>query len=196
MRPVAAGVLMAWFLLMTWCTSATADGGTLRLSAKQGAYQISVFTAPTPFRAGPVDISVLVQDSLTGEPVPVARVIVRMSKSGQPALEYPATAQAATNKLFRAALFELPEPGRWDMQVRVEGSRGLAEFAGELEAAQPLPRWREIWPWFSWPLLVIALFGLHQVFARTEHRQSGLPPRGRGDRVVPTILKIPAKSVE
>jgi len=166
MRPVAVGVLLACVFLGTWCTLAGADGGTIRLSSKQSGYQITVFTAPTPIRAGPVDISVLVQDSLTGEPMTHMRVTVRMSKPGQLALEYPATTAAATNKLFLAAQFELPEPGRWDLQVRVEGSHGPAEIAGELEAAEPLPRWREIWPWFGWPALAIALFGIHQILKR------------------------------
>ncbi len=169
MRPVVVGVLLAWLLLGTWCALAGADGGTMRLSSKQSGYQITVFTAPTPFRAGPVDISVLVQDSLTGEPMTGARVTVRMSKVDQFALEYPASTQAATNKLFQAAQFELPEPGRWGMQVRVEGSHGRAEIAGEVEAASPLPRWREIWPWFGWPALVIALFGIHQILKRPGH---------------------------
>src|SRR5208337_4324032 len=142
MRPVAVGVLFTWVLLETWCTLADADGGSLRLSGTQSGYRITVFTAPTPFRAGWVDISVLVQDSLTGEPMTGARVTVRMSKLGQLPLDYPATAEAATNKLFRAAQFELPEPGRWDMQVRVEGSHGPAVIAGEVEAAKPLPRRR------------------------------------------------------
>ena len=120
MRTVAAGVLFAWLFLGTWCTQAGADGGTIRLSSQQSGYQITVFTAPTPFRAGPVDISVLVQDSSTGEPMTAARVTVRISKPGQLALEYPATTAAATNKLFQAAQFELPEPGRWDLQVRLK----------------------------------------------------------------------------
>ena len=121
MRSMIGSVIFGWLFLGTWCAPASADGGSLRLSGKKGGYQITVFTAPTPFRAGPVDISVLVQDASTGDLVTQARVIVRMTKSGRPALEYPATTEAATNKLFRAAQFELPEPGRWEMQVEVEG---------------------------------------------------------------------------
>ncbi len=186
MRPVAVGVLFTWVLLETWCTLAGADGGSLRLSGTQSGCRITVFTAPTPFRAGPVDISVLVQDSLTGEPMTGARVTVRMSKLGQIALEYPATTQAATNKLFRAAQFELPEPGRWDMQVMVEGSQGPAEIAGEVEAAEPLPRWREIWPWFGWPALAIALFGIHQILKRPGRGKAGMLLDGRARSSVAT----------
>lgn len=105
------------------------------------------------------------------------KVTVRMTKPGRLALEYPATTEAATNKLFRAAQFELPEPGRWALEVEVQGSHGLAVIGGELEAAEPLPRWRELWPWISWPALAIALFAIHQFFARRP-RMTGCSPKG------------------
>ncbi|SRR6266851_5068169 len=143
-----------------------ADGGTIRLSEKRDGFLITVFTAPAPFRAGPVDISMLVQDASTEELVPQAQVTVRMTKPGQLALEHPATREAATNKLLYAAQFELPEPGRWQLEVEVEAVHRLAVIRGELEAAAPLPRWRELWPWIGWPALAIALFGIHQVLAR------------------------------
>ncbi len=185
-RPLAGSVILGWLFLGTWCAPACGDGGTMRMSVKSGGYLITVFTAPAPFRAGPVDISVLVQDALTGELVPQTRVTVRLTKpplsiSPQPpgeierevALEYPATREAATNKLLHAAQFELPEPGRWQWEVQVEGVHGLAVIGGELEAAPPLPRWRELWPWIGWPVLAIALFAIHQVLAR---RRSGVHP--------------------
>ena len=161
MRPVIGGVIVGWLFLGTWCAPARADGGSMRLSEEKGGYRISVFTAPTPFRAGAVDISALVQDASTGDPMTPVKVTVRMTKPGRPALEYPATTEAATNKLFRAAQFELPEPGRWEVQVQVEGLNGLAVLDGEVEAAEPLPRWRELWLWIAWPALAIALFGIH-----------------------------------
>jgi hypothetical protein len=163
MRTMLAGVIVGWLLLGTWCAPVSADGGSLRLSGKRGGYQITVFTAPTPFRAGAVDISALVLDASTGDPVTDVRVNVRMTKSGRFALENPATTAAATNKLFRAAQFELPEPGRWELQVQVEGSRGLAVIGGEVEAAEPLPRWQEMWPWICWPALAVALFSIYHI---------------------------------
>jgi hypothetical protein len=141
----------------------------LRFSEVQGEYRISVFTAPKPFRKGPVDISVLVQDRGTGELMASARVTVWMTKPGQPVLEYPATADAATNKLFRAAKFELPAPGRWHWRVEVEGSHGRAVAGGDVEAAGELPEWRELCLWISWPVVVIVLFGIHQLLVRRKH---------------------------
>ena len=105
------------------------------------------------------------------------KVTIRMTKPGRLALEYPATTEAATNKLFRAAQFELPESGRWALEVEVQGSHGLAAIGGELDAAEPLPRWRELWPWISWPALAIALFGIHQFFARRT-RMTGCSQKG------------------
>lgn len=159
-------LLLASPLILHPSSLLRADGGTVRMSEKRGDLLITVFTAPAPFRAGPVDVSVLVQDASTREPVLHTRVTVRMSKPGRLALEYPATGEAATNKLLHAAQFELPEPGRWQLQVQVEGVQGPAVLDGELEAAAPLPPWRELWPWIGWPALAIALFGIHQVLAR------------------------------
>src|SRR5438309_8563387 len=126
MRLLGSSVIFGWLFLGIWCAPAYGDGGTMRLSEKRDRLLITVFTAPATFRVGPVDISVLVQDALTGEPVPQTRVTVRMTKPGQFVLVGPATREAATNKLLHAAEFELPEPGRWQLEVEVEGAHGLA----------------------------------------------------------------------
>jgi hypothetical protein len=146
---------------------ARGDGGAVRLRQRAGGYEIAVFTSPTPFRAGPVDVSVLVQDAATGEWAPETRVTLRLKGPGaRRTMECPATRGAATNKLFHAAVFELPEPGRWDVEIAVEGPHGPALLRFGVEAAGPAPRWLELWPWFTWPALVVALFGLHRVLVR------------------------------
>ena len=156
---------------------ARADGGVVRLSERAGAYQVTVFTAPTPFRAGPVDVSVLVVDAATGEHVPQARVTVRLrARATGTVLVYPATAAAATNKLFHAAVFDLPEPGWWDVEVAVEGPNEPALLRLSLRADDRPPRWLELWPWFAWPALAVALFGLHHVKVRRKARGPA-PPR-------------------
>jgi hypothetical protein len=147
-----------------------ADGGAVHLREQAGAYQVTVFTTPTPFRAGPVDVSVLVLEAASGEYLPGARVTVRLTARGTGAvLEYPATAAAATNKLFYAAVFQLPQPGWWDVEVAVEGPHGPALLRFGVEADEPQPRWLELWPWFAWPALAVAFFGLHQVLVRRRN---------------------------
>jgi hypothetical protein len=153
---------------------ARADGGVVRLHEQAGGYLVTAFTAPTPLRAGPVDLSVLVQDAATGECVPEARVTVRLTarETGN-VLEYPALTEAATNKLFHAAVLRLPEPGWWDVDVSVEGPRGAALLRFGVRAEGPQPRWQELWPWFTWPVVVVALFGVHRLLVRRKVRSHG-----------------------
>ena len=150
-----------------------ADGGAVRFSAARGPYVITVFTAPVPFRAGPVDISVLVQDGASKEPVPAARVLIKATRLGvaNPAsIEQPATAAAATNKLYRAAVFELPEPGWYTIEVMIDGPDGSAAVSFEQEAAAASPHLPALWPWIAWPVLPILFFGMHQFLKRAERK--------------------------
>jgi hypothetical protein len=177
-RLVLGGLLAA-----TWCVAARGDGGTLRLRERSGPYEVSVFTAPTWLRAGPVDISVLVQDAATGEPVPGASVLVSLSPRGRSSALFrrPATAEAATNKLLRAAVFDLPEPGWWDVEVAVdEGHGGRVSRVGfALEVDPAAVRLPALWLWIGWPALAVAIYGLHEYLAGRGPRSPG-PRRNPG----------------
>jgi hypothetical protein len=158
--PVAALVLISSRLM--------ADGGAVRLSEEKGNYQVAVFTAPTPLRAGPVDFSALIQNAATHEPVTDVHVTVEAVRRDQPGMviRRPATVEAATNKLLHAATLNLNEPGWWQLEVCIDGPLGTAEFAFDVEAAKPLPKCLAMWPWLSWPVLVILLFGIHQLLVK------------------------------
>jgi hypothetical protein len=166
MRHPIAGLVFVFLFLGTSCAAARGDGSTVCMSGRQGSYVIAVFSAPTPLRAGPIDISVLVQDARSGEPVTEAQVTVRLTMPEQPPLSVAATQEAATNKLLRAASIDLPSAGRWHLDVDVDGPHGAAVISCDLDAANRLPKWRELWPWVCWPALVILLFGLHQALVR------------------------------
>src|SRR5262249_52845170 len=129
----------------------------------------------------------LVQDAATGECVPEARVSLCLAATGTGrVLEFPATMEAATNKLFRAAEFRLPESGWWDVAVAVEGPHGPALVRFGVQADEPLPRWLDLWPWFGWPALAVALFGVHRVLVRRKSR----PVRNSADKVSPLVWAI------
>ena len=159
-------IIFLWMLVAAAAApaGAYADGGDLRYSGVKGGYRIAVFTAPAVLREGPVDISVLVQDAVTGR----ARLDVPVTVSIRPAgrsccgERRPATEEAATNKLFRAATFELTRPGCWQVEVQV-GNPLLTEPACfEVETAAPLPEWVQLAPWVGWPFAALLLGGLHQ----------------------------------
>ena len=141
---------------------AFADGGTVRLVEVCEGYQISVFTSPTPCRVGTVDVSVMVQDARTGRVSPESRVAVIVTPRAHPsrAKRCLATAAVATNKLFQAALVEIPTPGFWAIEVQVEGQQGPVGVQCEVEVAPALPRWEALWGWIAWPGVVVALFAL------------------------------------
>ncbi len=147
-----------------------ADGGTVRLSERLGGYQVTVFTSPAPLRAGPVDVSVFVQDADTGEPAEGVAVAVRAAPRGRPdeVVGGPATAEAATNKLFRSALLDLPESGEWEFEATVDGERGQARERFAAEAADRPPGWLEMAPWVGWPVLAVLAFSIHQILLRRE----------------------------
>jgi hypothetical protein len=151
---------------------ARADGGAIRLSERKGNYRITVFTAPTPLRAGLVDISVFVQEAATEQPVSEVRVTIKAVRRGAPgmAIQHPATTEAATNKLYYAADFDLPEPGWYLVEVSIDGALGQTQVHFELEAAEPLPPWLAMVPWVGWPVLAILLFSIHQLLVRWRSR--------------------------
>ena len=178
-RAVAISLALGWLLGHSWVAPARGDGGTLRHWERQGAYEIAVFSAPNPFVAGPVDISVLVLDSTSGEPVPDAKVSVKVAPLGRPGdgVLHPATTTAATNKLLYAAVFELPEPGVWAVEVEIKGVKDNAQVRLKLEAADGPPHWLALWPWVCWPVPMILLYGLHQymVWRKTGSRMETIP---------------------
>ncbi|MEX0676965.1 MAG: hypothetical protein WD063_07810 [Pirellulales bacterium] len=147
-----------------WCW---ADGGVVRAIERDGPLVISAFTAPNPLVAGPVDTSVLVQDAVTLAPVQDVQIEVAFTPRSRMnrAVTLAATSEAATNKLFRACLVEL-EPGWYDVEVICDaaGKRGSIRFALEVGAA-PAPL-AVLWPWFTWPVLPVVLFGLHLLLSR------------------------------
>ena len=165
---------IAVLLLLTFAAIACGDGGAVRVLQTSGEHQIAVFTSPTPLRAGPVDVSVLVQDS-SGNVVNHVDVIVvaKAHSASGPSVRTPATSAAATNKLLRAAKFNLPTAGLWNFEVLV-GLHGNtpASVAFQAEVAPPRPRWQSFWPWFTWPVAAIALFVLQQALRRRPTKRT------------------------
>jgi hypothetical protein len=149
-----------------------ADGGALQLSEVKGPYRITVFTSPTPLRAGPIDISVLVQDAVTGSVVPDVEVMIQVNPLDRPAelLTEPANRANATNKILLASTFDLPTSGIWEVRLNVQGSLGTEQVRCRIELGEPLPEWLGMLPWILWPLIPIALFLIHIVLV---HRRRG-----------------------
>jgi hypothetical protein len=155
-----AARIVLWFPLALSTATVFADAGAVRASQRQGSLQIAVFTDPTPLRAGPVDVSVLVQDAGTGDPLldDVIDIEVKPRDGSSAPMSYRATRAAASNKLFQAANFELPHAGWWTFNVQVGAAQSEHRISFDLEAGDPLPAWRSLWLWFCWPFFAVAAF--------------------------------------
>jgi hypothetical protein len=149
--------------------AAQADGGVVCLHEASGPFLITVFVSPYPLRAGPADISVLVQDRQTGEVVldPAIELAIHpLSENGSRLLTQ-ARRELATNRLLQAARLDFQDPGWWALNVSV--SRGSEEVAlsTTLQVAPAPNRLAVIWPLLLFPPFAIGLFAIHRVLKRS-----------------------------
>ncbi len=145
--------------LLAFSSRAQADGGLVALHQEAGPFVVTVFAAPGPLRAGPVDISVLVQDRASGQPVldGVER----------------ATREVAQNKLLYSALINLPEAGQWELEVTITQGKETASILGQVSAAAPMPFLLSYWRSLLLPPIVIVMFALNQwLKRRSAHREN------------------------
>jgi len=164
--------------LLALSSRAQADGGLVALHQEAGPFIVTVFTAPSPLRAGPVDISVLVQDRANGQPVLDGEVFVRLQREGGMTLGARATREVAQNKLLYSALMTLPEAGRWELEVTIKQGKEAASVLGQVSAAPPRPFLLSYWRSLSLPPIVAALFALNQWLKRRAARRENAKPRG------------------
>ncbi len=145
---------------MLWCGAAHGDGGTVRLKETSRPFVITVFTAPEPLRAGPADVSVLVQER--GEPILDAEVSIALWSEASSVFTAEATHAQATNKLLYAAAIDLPAPGTWMLRVDVRHGSDNAELSTDLSVSPGAPPLHAIWIYLLVPPAAILLFALHQ----------------------------------
>jgi hypothetical protein len=142
-----------------------ADGGVVCLRKASGPFVVTVFTNSPELRAGPADVSVMVQNRVSREIVLDDEVSLRLepAASGGQVLEFRATRKQATNKLLKSAIVDLPSSGEWKLTVLVRCGSEHAVVSTQLQAAPPLPRLAAIWPFLVLPFLAMMLFAANQV---------------------------------
>ena len=168
---------MLWIRFVTccgWCflsaaitsmaSVACGDGGAVVFSGEQGQLRVTVFAEPVPPRVGPLDLSLLVQDKTSLEVTDDYRATVTLACEADAtvdAITLPLDRAAATNRLFRAALLDVPVSGTWQVSLTVEEAAtatAAMRFAFPLEIAPPQPRIRDVWLWILLPALPLLIF--------------------------------------
>jgi hypothetical protein len=145
---------------------AHADGGAVRWRESAGAFTVTVFTSPDPITAGPIDVSVLVQDRADGAPMLDGLVTLRLASlsdvgDADRMLEATATHDAATNKLLYATWVDVGA-GKWALRVVIQRGDERSTLDVPLSVVPATTRLTEYWPHLLLPPLAILVFILHQ----------------------------------
>lgn len=109
------------------------DGNVVRVQGVSGPFRITVLTEPDPLSAGPCDVSVLVQDRNTSEPIldaPVALSIQQPNSANDPPVLTTATTESSSLKLLESGTVNLPRDGVWKLRVSI----GRGATAGEVHS--------------------------------------------------------------
>jgi hypothetical protein len=152
-----------------------ADGGTLQLQEESQGFLISLFSSPSPLRAGSSDLSVMVQNAKDHTTILDASVLIHISRFENGAIRetvLPATHAKATNKLLYAAQVPFSSPGDWKVSVDVTGNGRTATVSGSLRVLPPQSPVLAYWPFFLAIPVIIALFGINQWLRRKRGLRS------------------------
>ena len=143
-----------------------ADGGITIGQIDREGLRVTVFASPVPVRAGPLDVTFLVQEIPSNQPVTDASIICSVQKlsppspspvrlpawcsSIAPGTRIPATSAHSSNKLLSGAFVPLTESGSWELNLQV--ARGPVDFTAALPLdvaapPEPLSTW--------WPLVAL-----------------------------------------
>ena len=155
--------------LMTLTAPLFADGGAVLSRQEAGPFLITVFAAPVPLRAGPIDLTVLVQARDSLQPVLDADVSIHLNGPSEMAAS--ASRSKAQNKLLYAATLNLPQAGQWEYAVSVHNGAGRATISGAIQAGPPAPPLASYAFYLAIPPLMIAIFALHQWLSRRDARR-------------------------
>jgi hypothetical protein len=161
-----------------------ADGGVVIAKETVNGLNLTVFASPVPLRAGPADLSVLVQDD-KGRAVLDASVELGWTSAAPvtstdwlPLCCSMDTALGRTsalrthsqNKLLYGAILPIRNAGESEISVSVKSPQGDAKLTIPVTAAPPQPPLRSYWPLLAFPPVAVGLFAMHQRLSR----------RGRG----------------
>lgn len=163
---VAMVMLFVVITSVTFIPIASADGGVLQFTRSAGPFIITVFTTPSPLRAGPVDVSLMIQSSENQQPVLDCVANVQLRKEGSRSIGSEATHQVSQNKLFYAAPLNVTESGVWELEVAIWHGDVSASVSGPITVASSNPVLLGYWRSLAVPPVFISLFALNQWLKR------------------------------
>jgi hypothetical protein len=167
-----------------------ADGGAIQFQGDAGSFHLTVFTLPPILSAGPVDVTVLIQDRPKLRPLLDARVTLDLSaqSANSPkkeawlppacALNMPASLAgiAATlnhgeNRLLYGALVQVPYSGIWKLKINIQRGSESESVSTFLKINPPTPPPLAYWQLFLLPPVGVLAFVLNR---KARRRSTGV----------------------
>lgn len=166
-------------------TSGFADGGVVLARQVVNGLDLTVFASPSPLRAGPVDVSVLVQNPENGAAVLDAQVAVSWSSKSSDSPDWmppcctmdsgrekiPATRGHSQNQFLYSAIVPIRSAGSSELVIRVEAAGRKALLSSDVTALPPQAPAQAYWPFLALPPFAVAGFALHQRLSRKRNRK-------------------------
>ena len=151
-------------------TTALADGGAVQLRKEAGPFVITVFTAPAPLSAGPLDISLLLQNRNGLEAVLDASVSLILHDPSGAEIRVQPTRERAQNKLLYAAPVTLAEPGKWQLDITVLRNGERTGAAGVIDVAPAPEMAASYWSYIAFPPFMITAFVVRERLIRRRKK--------------------------
>ncbi|MEO8204593.1 MAG: hypothetical protein ABI615_00330 [Chthoniobacterales bacterium] len=170
--------------LLLPCMQAHADGGVVQLQKDAAPYRITLFSEPSPLRAGPVDLSILLQKE--GAAVLDADVTLQLEPEdktdrppdwqapccsmdeGAEEISRSAILGKGANKLLYSTMVTLPYSGSWKVKITAKQDGNPVSVNGTIFVQKPASSWQAYLSYLLLPLAGIGFFILLQRAKKTR----------------------------
>ena len=176
-------------LMLCLAQTSWADGGAIQFQGETGSFHVTVFTLPPILTAGPVDVTVLIQDRSKLVPVLDERVTFDLSEQAGNNLHREAWIPPACalneplslvdiqarlghgeNRLLYGAVVQIPSSGIWKLKVNIQHNSETESVSTLLKVNPPPPPPLAYWHLFILPPLVVLGF----IVNRTARHKPGI----------------------
>jgi hypothetical protein len=154
--------------------AAYGDGGTMLLHQVAGPFTVTLFAASQPLQVGPADLSVMVQDRMSGEVLldPVIDLSVVPEATGASQENVRLARGQASNRLLQAATVHFAKAGKWRLALFVRRGNDTASLSTECTVEPDNARARLVWFYVLLPVGVILLFVIHQALKISQKKHA------------------------
>jgi hypothetical protein len=171
-----------------------ADGGAIQFQGDAGSLHVTVFTLPPILSAGPVDVTVLIQDRSKLNPLLDARVTFDLNEetTASPAKEawsppacalnaplslagIPARLNHGENRLLYGAIVQVPSSGIWKLKIDIDRDSETESISTLLKVNPPPSPPLAYWQLFILPPLGVLGFFLNRTAKSQGHAKRQTP---------------------